>query len=157
LDGVNLQPDSTKLSGAYYEAERPLAQFQGNHVISLTDSKNKEHKAEFAFQPFTLAEEIPAKVAKKPFSIRLANFPKDLDQVRLVMIDTSFASPDVNEEIGIENGEIRIENDKLANLALGPINLEIYFEEVRPLRKISREGGRLQVFYSLRRQFELVR
>jgi hypothetical protein len=157
LDGVNLQPDSARLSGAYYEAERPLTEFQGSHTISLTDSKNKEHKAEFNFQPFTLAQELPERVSKKPFSIRLSNFPTDQRTVRLVMIDTSFASPDINEDFVIKNAEIRIGNDKLANLALGPVNMEIHFEEVRPLNKISREGGRLQVSYSLRRQFELVR
>lgn len=157
LDGTPLQPDSTRLSGAYFEAERPLAEFAGNHTISLTDARNKEHKAEFNFQPFTLAEEIPERVPKKPFSIRVSNFQEGEGEVRLVMIDTSFASQDVNEDIVIENGEIRIGNDKLANLALGPVNMEIHFEEVRPLRKISREGGRLQLSYSLRRQFELTR
>jgi len=155
LDGADLQPDSTRLSGAYYEAERPLADFSGNHTITLTDARNKVHKAKFRFQPFTLAEEIPERVPKKPFSIRLNNFPEG--EARLVMIDTSFVSPDINEDIVIKNGEISIGNDKLANLAFGPVNMEIHFEETKPLKKISREGGRILISYSLRRQFELTK
>lgn len=156
LDGTELMPDSAKLTGAFYEAIKPMEDFKGKHTIVFTDSRNKNHEEEFNFEPFTLASELPEQIRKSPFTIQLADIPYSLTRVHLVMIDTSYATADVNEEIVIEKGEIHIDEEKLANLSTGPVTLEIYREEKRPLKNASKAGGRILITYSLRRQFELV-
>ena len=72
------------------------------------------------------------------------------------MVDTSFATEDVNEEIRVRKGKIDIGAEELVNLAKGPITLEIYKEEEKPLKNVSTEGGRLSIRYSLRRQFTFI-
>src|SRR6187397_2623725 len=52
LDGEQLKVDSAKVTGAYYEVQRPLASFTGKHTINFTDVNNKEYNEEFAFTPF---------------------------------------------------------------------------------------------------------
>ena len=156
LDGAVLKPDSAKFAGAFYEKSLPVATFSGEHTFIFTDSRDKEHKTTFRFVPFALADEIPEQVSKKPLSLKLANFPSNPTTVRLVMIDTSFATPDINEDVLIEKGEIRIDERRLANLAKGPITLEIYREEEKKLKDVFKTGGRILMTYSLRRQFEFV-
>lgn len=156
IDGITLKPDSASLKGIFYELIKPIDSFRGKHKIVFTDSREKEHSVEFSFEPFSLANEIPDEVSKKPFTIQLANFPKVQTKVHLVLMDTSFTTEDVNEEILIENGEIFFDEDKLAKLSKGPVMLEIYKEEVKPLRNASREGGRILITYGIRREFEFV-
>lgn len=156
LDGMELKPDSAKLAGTFYEFSRPIEAFKGSHTIVFTDSRSKEHEAEFSFEPFQLAEEIPEALPKKPFVIELDNVSPGGTKVRLVMIDTAFQTADVNEELEIKNGRIQITPDYLVNLATGPITLEIYTEEEKPLKGISRQGGRVAITYGIRRQFEFV-
>ena len=157
VDGIELKVDSAKLTGAFYELTKPVEAFKGKHTIVFTDSDEKEHKEEFNFEPFTLAAELPEQVKMKPFTLKLKGFPAAPTPIQLVMVDTSHSSLDVNEEILIENGEIEIDETKLANLTKGPVNLEIYREEERAIGNGSKEGGRLLITYSLKRQFELVK
>jgi hypothetical protein len=156
VDGVPLQADSAKLAGAFYEMIRPLKEFTGKHTIVFTDANNKEHREEVNFQPFTLAAEFPEKLKKEPFTIKLNNFPSTPTNIRLVMTDTAFGSKDVNEEMLIEKGEIAVGMGKLNALEKGPVTLEIYLEDEKPLKNSSKEGGRMLVTYSVKRQFELV-
>src|SRR4026208_2066694 len=37
FDGEELELDSAKVTGAYYELQRPFASFAGKHTISFTD------------------------------------------------------------------------------------------------------------------------
>jgi predicted small secreted protein len=47
LDGEPLMVDSSKLGGAYYEIQKPLASFAGKHIITYTDFNKKEFTEEF--------------------------------------------------------------------------------------------------------------
>ncbi|RYZ28251.1 MAG: hypothetical protein EOO10_10175 [Chitinophagaceae bacterium] len=156
LDGIELTPDSAKQTGVFYELMKPLQSFSGKHSIVFTDSRRKEHRVDFSFEAFSLANELPEQIAKKPFIIQLANFPNRQSRVHLVMIDTSYTTMDVNEEVLVEDGKIPINAEMLANLSSGPITLEILKEEDKPLKNASREGGRLLISYGIRREFELV-
>jgi hypothetical protein len=157
LDGMELKADSAKLAGTFYEVQRPAAGFPGKHTIHFTDNRGNEHKTAFTYQPFSLAEELPEKISKKPFTIRLKDFSAEPTPVQLVMVDTSFESKDINEEVIVKNGELTITEGRLINLALGPVTLELHYEKEIPLRGFSKKGGRILISYSLRRQFELVR
>lgn len=156
LDGEPLRADSAGQTGTFYEAVKPLKAFAGEHSIVFTDNNKKEHKENFRFTPFTLAAELPEKLKKQPFRIQLNGLPKEALNLRLVMIDTAFATADVNEEIFVSNGELKVDSVQLAALSTGPVTIEIYREEEGPLKNASKRGGRLQMTYSLRREIELV-
>ena len=156
FDGAPMDRDSSRYNGTIYEAIQPLAGFAGPHTITFLDGQKKEHQETFRFAPFALAQELPERQKKEPFTIRLKNFPPEAQTIRLVMTDTSFTSRDVNEEMQVENGEINITKKQLANLVAGPVTLEIYSEDERPLKQTATEDGRVLLLYNLRRQFDLV-
>ena len=39
LDGMELKPDSAKLTGVFYELMKPLEELKGRHTIDFTDSR----------------------------------------------------------------------------------------------------------------------
>lgn len=156
FDGAELKVDSTHFTGAYYELIKPLSEISGEHTIAFVDKKGKEHTTNFSFAPFSLAQDVPERVKRKPFTIQLKNFPASFILIRLVMTDTSLQSPGVNEEMQIENGRVAIDEAFLNNLKAGPVTLEIYREEERPVGSGTKEAGRLLMTFGIRRQFELV-
>lgn len=156
FDGTELEPDSSRFSGTYYEVLKPVAELGGRHTIVFVDPEGGEHKADFSFLPFSLAEELPEQVPKRPFVIRLENFPSSPTVVRVVMTDTSLQSAGVNEEFLVEEGKLAIDTSLLDNLSEGPVTMEISREEVHPLQSRSGERGRLLLVYAIRRQFNLL-
>lgn len=155
LDGQNLEGDSAGLSGYYYEVQKPIDSFSGKHTIVFTNPDDEQYKEEFEFSPFTLAEGLPQKISRKPFVIRLKNFPKTKTPLRLLLLDTAFESQGFNDIVPVVNGELSITTAILNTLKKGPINLELYMEEERPLQQHTSAGGRLSITYGLKREFEL--
>lgn len=155
LDGQIIKGDSAGLSGYYYEIQKPVDSFSGKHTIIFTDSNNNQIKDEFEFTPFTLNEELPEKISRKPFILQLKNFPAEPTQLRLLMLDTAFVSKGFNDTISVMNGQIKIGESILNNLKNGPINMELYMEKEVPLHH-TKAGGRLSITYGLKREFELV-
>jgi hypothetical protein len=156
LDGKEIKPDSAKLTGVYYEAVLPAANFKGTHSIVFTDKKGTSHRQQFSFVPFSLVAELPLRIKKEPFVIRLSGLGPESARLRLVMIDTAFTSRDVNEELNVENGELLITTKMWRSLDAGPITLEIHREEEVPLKRAGKEEGRLVITYSLKREFEAI-
>ncbi|MFL5809886.1 MAG: hypothetical protein ACJ749_10225 [Flavisolibacter sp.] len=156
LDGIKVEPDSAGFEGVYYELLRPLADFAGTHHIIFTGSDKKQYKEEFEFLPFSLLEELPDKIARQPFVIKLRNLPEKTIFMNIVMTDTSYESNDVIDIIPVSNGVVPITQEMLARLAPGPINLELSREEIKPLKEKTRTGGRLVIQYGLKREFELI-
>jgi hypothetical protein len=156
LDGQQIQSDSTKLSGSFYEVQRPIDSFSGKHTIVYTNQDDKEYKNEFEFSPFTLAEELPEKINRKPFVIQLKNFPATEKSVRLLMLDTAFASTGFNDLIPVVAGKIEINESILKTIKSGPINLELYMEQEMPLKQTTKAGGKISITYGLKREFELM-
>src|SRR5690242_16682538 len=54
LDGIELKADSSRMTGAFYEAIRPVKDFGGKHSIVFTNTNGKKHREEFRFQPLSL-------------------------------------------------------------------------------------------------------
>jgi hypothetical protein len=156
LDQELLPADSTKQTGVFYEVRKPLQEFAGDHRIVVTGGSNERQEQNFSFVPFGLAAEFAEKIKQQPFAIRLTHFPDSPERIRLVIVDTSFVSKDVNEEMKIEQGEIKVTRTHLSKVVKGPVTLEIYHEHETPLKNASKTNGRLLVSYGLRRQFELV-
>jgi hypothetical protein len=71
------------------------------------------------------------------------------------MADTSLRSEGVNEEMRIENGILTITEEAFSRLTNGPVILEIYREEERPLRGNPKTDGKLSMTYGIKREFEL--
>ena len=51
LDGEILPPDSTKMSGTFYELHKPIAEFAGKHSIVYTDLIKRSTKKNSVFNP----------------------------------------------------------------------------------------------------------
>ena len=96
LDGEPLAADSTRFMGAYYELSKPLETFAGDHTITFRNGRKKEVQTSFRFFPFTLANELPESIPKKPFTIALTNLPNEAVKLRLVITDTSMTSARAN-------------------------------------------------------------
>lgn len=156
LDDEELAPDSTRFMGVYYETSKPIEDFTGEHTVVFIDKSGREHREEFTFEPFTLRAELPENIRKKPFRIQLQNFPERSTPIRLVMVDTSLRSAGVNEELLIEEGIVEITKEFLRLLTKGPVTLEIYREEERPVKRGSKHSGKFTLTYGLRRHFNLV-
>src|SRR5213079_2185685 len=92
----------------------------------------------FWFLPLSLREELPPQISRKPFKIKVNNPDTSLKQVQLVMVDTSFNSKDVNDDVPVSNGEITISGNMLNRLVNGPIILEIHSEKILPLAQKTR-------------------
>ena len=155
LDGAIIYPDNAGLSGVIYDTTKSLMEFAGKHSIVFTDMGGQAHAASFEFTPFSLAEEIPAKIERASFTIRLNDFGEGKVAVRLVMADTAFATNDINEIVNVDNGNLLITDSMLQKLKAGPIFFEIVKEEEKNLRKASKINGRIITSYGLKREFEL--
>jgi hypothetical protein len=155
LDGKPIDSDSARLSGFFYEAQKPVASFAGKHLVVL-HTPNKKYKTEFEFFPFTLQEELPERLNRKPFIIQLKNFPPTERSVRLLLLDTAFESTGFNDMVPVINGKINIDQFILKSVKDGPINLELYLEEEIPLIQPTKAGGKISITYGLKREFELV-
>jgi hypothetical protein len=156
LDGQKLEIDSAKLSGFFYEAQKPIDSFAGTHTIVFTASSGKEYKNQFKFSPFTLEKELPEKISRKSFSITLKDFPPTEKSVRLLLLDTSFESSGFNDMVPVVNGKITLGEFILKTVKNGPISLALYTEQENPLQEKTIAGGRTFITYGLKRQFELV-
>lgn len=155
LDGELLKADSASFSGAYYEIQKPVQQFSGAHTLTLTDEEGKKHKTPFTFYAFTLKNELPYQIQRGDIQIALTGLPAEA-VLRVVVVDTSFTSADINEVTTVKNGTLTIPQSKLNNVKAGPITLQLYTEEEKPLLKKGAPSGHLSLSYGLKRDLELV-
>jgi hypothetical protein len=151
FDGKKLEPDSTRLTGAYYELQVPVDSFAGEHHIVFTNLNNEALADTFYFTPLTLTDSLPPAINRSDFSIGFGGV-KDGDLIRVVATDTSFTSRDINEVDTISNHSISITKDQLKNLADGPVRLEFYREESRRLGSRAAARGHFTLTYGLKRQ-----
>ena len=155
LDGERIQPDSSRFSGIYYEAVKPLNDFKGRHTIVFTSPNGKKYQEDFEFIPFSLETPLPPVINRKELVIRLKDFPSDRTPLRIVLTDTAFGTSWVNKHVAVTNGELKISTQMLARLKNGPIGLELHYETERKPRHTTRAGGRIVITYSLKRELEL--
>jgi hypothetical protein len=154
LDGKEIPADSSKLTGAFYELMNPLSNFSGKHSIIFTDVNKKKYEEEFSFQPFTLKAAIPAQIKRDDLVFEMEGL-NPVDYVRVFATDTSFASPGINRIDTVRNGRVIISLADLESLVNGPINLEFYKEDERPVKNGTKEGGVIAITYGIKREFEL--
>ncbi|HYK57174.1 MAG TPA: hypothetical protein VEV15_11955, partial [Flavisolibacter sp.] len=156
LDGEIIKADSARLTGAFYETIKPVNEFNGKHSIVFTDLEKQPHTEEFEFTPFRLSTELPQKLQRKPFTIRLVDLPADAATIHITLTDTSFTTNDVNEIAEVVNGEVAVTETMINKLKVGPIVLELSTENEKTVNKGANDKGRIWMRYGLRREFELV-
>ena len=154
FDGEELKVDSAKVTGYYYEVQRPFASFAGKHTISFTDLNKKEYNEEFEFIPFTLEPDVPATMNRGDLVFTFKGLDS-VDHLHLVLTDTSFTSADINDIDAVKNGRLVISASRLSALINGPINLQFYKEVEKPVKSSTKKGGKLFISYGLKREFEL--
>lgn len=154
LDSEVLTADSSRLGGAYYEVQKPLANFAGDHTITFTAINGKKYTETFAFQPFTIANILPETISRTDLDLQLTGL-KSGDQVRVFLLDTSFADNGMNDVQTVTNGRLKISQQQLSQLAPGPITLQLIREEERPLKNPPKNGGHISISYQITRDLEL--
>ena len=142
------------MNGFYYEAIFPLANSGDQHSIVFTDLNNKQYNEEFDFPIIYLKTEVPSIISRKNLVLELAGLDTN-EIVRVLLTDTSFYSRDIDKTDTIRNGKITITQRDLENLKNGPVHIEIFKEEERPLKEATKAGGWLFLSYSIKRVIEL--
>jgi hypothetical protein len=151
LDGEIIPVDSARLTGAYYEIQKPAESFVGKHTITFTDFNKKEYSEEFEYKPFSMETELD-EVSRGDLVFELEGLEKE-DYLHVSATDTSFASRDIVEIDTVRNGKLIIPANKLRYLVDGPITLLLSKETQKIIRNEIR--GRITVNYGLKREFEL--
>lgn len=154
LDGTTLAAGSAPETGAYYEYFRPLTEFSGTHTITFRDERGKTYREDFEYRPFTIEPEIASIQLRGPITIGI-NGVRPGDQLRVIVTDTSFATPDINELMPVVDGKLTISPVQLDRVSSGPLNLHLFKEEERLLRNAPPAGGTIAISYGLQRFFEL--
>ena len=154
FDGTVLRADSARLSGPYYEVQKPLERFSGSHTIVFTNSAGKNFEETFAFEPFTLITDLQNPSIRTDLLLELNGLASGT-ALRVLLTDTSFATPDINEIDTVQNGKLTISRNALRNVVPGPVTLYLFKEEERRLKQPPAGGGKLSITYSLNREFDL--
>ena len=155
LDGEQLKADSAKVTGAFYETQKPRSSFAGRHIISFTDLNKKVYTEEFEFAPFVLETGVPAILERDDLVFNFKGL-ESVDVLSVTLTDTSFQSADIiNDTDTVRNGRLVIASHRLSTLVNGPINLHLYKEVDKPIKNATKEGGNLHIRYGLKAQFEL--
>lgn len=151
LDNEIMKADSSKRGGVYYEAYKEIGGFEGAHEISF--SRNGNTSAEkFNFTPLVLLTAIPDSIRREDLMLEFSGISEG-DEIRVILSDTSFAGNGVNITDQSGSARVWLRAIDLANLASGPVQLEIIRETTREMENGT--GGRLLITYTIRRQFNL--
>src|SRR5262249_51799027 len=121
LDGEVIRVDSAKLTGAYYEIQKPAESFVGKHTITFTDFNKKVYSEEFEYKPFSLETDLD-EVNRQDLVFNLEGLEKE-DYLHVSATDTSFTSRDIVEVDTARDGKLVIPAGKLRYLVDGPITL----------------------------------
>ena len=163
FDGEPVAADSTRPGagsasplGAYYEVYRPAAEMTGQHLISLRPAGDVDLTDTLNFTGFALGADFRDSIGGEDLVIPLSGVSEG-EALKLILTDTAAFSPGLERIDTVRNGVIRVPLEKLRVLKPGPVSLELYREQIRPLRsgKDHRTSGRLYMAYSLRRQVRM--
>lgn len=153
LDGEPLQGDSIGKVGTFYEVQKRLDEFGGDHRIDFRDEQGNLASTGFDFLPFTLSP-LPPSIGRGDLQFPLSGLEEGAP-VHVILTDTSFASNDINSIDTIRAGKLVISEERLHDLRSGPIQLQLISEREEPIRRNGKRVGKLTRSYSLHREFLL--
>jgi hypothetical protein len=154
LDGETLVPDSSKMTGYYYEIRKSLGAFTGKHKIVFNDINGNTYQEDFSFQPFYLVNPPDEINFSDNLTLQFDGLQKE-DYLLVLMTDTSFPGKGINRVDTIRNGKLVIYPEELKQLTPGPVQIIFTRELERPLKNTTKSGGRLAITYRLGREFIL--
>ncbi|MGB3006384.1 MAG: hypothetical protein WBC06_07755 [Chitinophagaceae bacterium] len=155
LDGEKIIGDSSKLTGAFYEIQKPVSNFSGRHSIVFINADKKQYKEDFSFHPFYLKSPVPSTVQRGDLEFELEGLEPE-DYISVLLTDTSYTGDGINRVDTVRNGKLIITRQELQNLSSGPIQMQLIKEIDKPVKNGTKEGGRLQISYGLKREFFLI-
>ncbi|HVG40592.1 MAG TPA: hypothetical protein VM888_03185 [Chitinophagaceae bacterium] len=155
LDNETITADTSQMSGAFYEVRKGIEEFEGKHSITFTDLDNRKYTESFEFTPFRMESELEPSVRRSDLNLQFSGI-KEGDAIRVLLIDTSFATDDINEVINVQNSGIIITKERLVNVTNGPVTLQLFKEEEREIKNTPKGGGKLSVTYGLSKEFDLI-
>jgi hypothetical protein len=155
IDGELIIADSARITGPFYEIQKPIDEFIGRHRITVIDINKKEYSEEFIFMPFSLLTEIPDTLTRGDWTFDFEGM-QPIDYLRIIAIDTSFYSDDINEIDTVRNGKLIIPKEKLRTLVNGPVTLLLNKEEERAVKNGTQRGGKISITYGIKREFVLI-
>lgn len=153
LDDELLIPDSSVITGVYYEAQKPVVPFTGRHNITFTDIDGQDYKESFYFNPIALEARLPDTISRSRMIFRLKGLQFE-DYIRVALNDTSYTDDGINRLDTVYDGKVIVRKQDMWDIVNGPVQLELSRESEKPVNN-NREGGRLLITYTLRREFIL--
>ncbi|HZH96138.1 MAG TPA: hypothetical protein VEY06_09650 [Flavisolibacter sp.] len=153
LDGETLLADSVCKIGAFYEVQKQLNEFTGQHTINFRTKDGKEHKQVFSFEPFAI-DALPEVATRKDLVFHLEAL-KDKSLLHIILTDTSFTSNDINSIDTVKDGRLPVSKERLEALVNGPVSLQLIRNTTQVIREEGRRTGNLSITYSLHREFIL--
>lgn len=156
LDGEILEGVTLKIPGTYYEVQKAASIFSGSHRLTYTDINKNEFVEQFAYTPLVLATPVPDTLPVADLELTLQGLDSG-DVVHILLTDTAYASEGIERQEAVKDGRILITAEELAELAAGPIQLELVKENIRAISTEGRVRGKLAVIYGLKREFILTR
>jgi hypothetical protein len=154
LDGEVLLPDSSKITGYYYEVQKPADQFSGQHVIIFSDGSGNDFREEFNFIPPVLITLLPETVKKDSLVLEFSGLEKE-DFVRILISDTTYPGLGIDRLDTVRNGRLVISKDLISSLTPGPVLVEVIREQELPLKSRTKAGGRFRFVFMIKREFIL--
>ncbi len=154
LDDEKLIPDSSRLTGSFYELHKPIPEFEGSHTISLLDKGKKIYEREFEFHPMLLLTGLADTLSRQDLVLELKGLQKE-DYVRVIATDTLFSSEGINRLDTVREGRLTIRAGDFSALVSGPVQLLLLREFETPFREDPGATGKLAISYQLRREFML--
>ena len=154
LNGVIMEPDSTPVTGYFYEMLIPTEDFRGEHKLTIADGNKEQASETFTYSPFQMVSQPGNTISKQDLAFELRGL-EDRETIQLVLIDTVYRTSDINRIDTVQNGRITIAKEDLTNLREGPVTLLLYKEEKRDVKATQLKGGRLNLSFGVKREFEL--
>lgn len=155
LDDEVLHPDSSRMTGIFYETQRPLEAFGGRHTLSVANGRDEPVSETFDYTPFTLVTPLEGRVRRDDLVLKLSGLKAE-DRLRVTLVDTVFRTQDINELVPVVGGRLQLTAEQLREVESGPVTLLLFKEEDHPIENPALRGGKMAVTYGLMRAFELV-
>lgn len=150
FDNDIIKVDSSAVSGAFYELDKPIANFYGKHHFIFTDINNKKFDNDFYFDSFHLIN-VPASASKKQFlNIFFQSGPLqpgDHVDIASTNTDSSFTA---TQDAGDGGNFVVIPSKELMRQKNNEVKLEATLYRKIKLQQNSAEGGDMEIRYSLK-------
>lgn len=155
LDDEVLQPDSSRMTGIFYETQKPLEAFGGRHTLTVANAGDEPVSESFEYTPFILATPLEGRVGRGQLVLKLKGLKAE-DKLRVTLVDTVFRTQDINELVPVVGGRLQLTAEQLRSVKSGPVTLLLFKEEDHRIENPALRGGKMAVTFGLMREFELV-